>query len=394
MHILESYSLNCGAKIDKPFVYECFFPLPFEKFIVFAPNAKVPSKEYSYFQDVINNIFPILEKNNIKIIYLGQKNSLNYENAINICGQTTFNQIAYIISNSMLVFGCDGLETQIAGNKNIPIVSINSVTYSQNTGPFFGDKNKQKTFESYKKNKNQKPSFSSQENPKSINSIKPEDLAESILDKLDIKFNFQFETVFFGSKYGPNIVQEAIPNSENLFFHPETPIEIRVEDNYNEEKLAFLIANYKKSILITDKEINLNILNRFKNNIQTLVFKINKNNQFDFLNKVKSIGINIYLISEMTQEEINAEKIKYYEFGNINQVNQINKKLVENLRKDINKLFYKSCKRLSSGNNLYYSFAAQKSNIPIRNFIEYQKVIDSEEFWKDLDFMTLVKLKS
>ena len=35
MHILEQYSLACGVKIKKPFIFEKFFPLPFSKYIVF-----------------------------------------------------------------------------------------------------------------------------------------------------------------------------------------------------------------------------------------------------------------------------------------------------------------------------------------------------------------------
>lgn len=394
MHILESYSLNCGAKIDKPFVYESLFPLPFEKFIVFAPNAKVPGKEYNYFQDVINNILPFLEKNNIKIIHLGPKNSLNYENVINICGQTTFNQTAFIINKSMAVFGCDGIETQMAGVQNIPVISINSITYSQNTGPFFGNKEKQKIFESYKRTQNKKASFNAQESPKSINLIKPEEIAQSILENLEIDFQFPFETVYSGPRYGANIVQEVVPDSKNIVFHPESLVEIRVDEEYDEENLMFQLSNYKKAVVVTDREININILNQLKRNIQMFVFKITKKDHFDFLNKVKSIGLNLYLISEMPKEDIALEKIKYYEFGNINRINEINEELVNNLKKDIDKLFYKSCKRVNSKDKIYFSLAAKRNNIPIRSNFEYQKVIDSPEFWKNLDFFTIVKLKS
>ena len=71
-HLLEKYALQTGSKIGKPFVYETFFPIPFEKFITFqAQSIKFPSKEYDYIQDVIDFIAPILEKSNIKIIQLG-----------------------------------------------------------------------------------------------------------------------------------------------------------------------------------------------------------------------------------------------------------------------------------------------------------------------------------
>ena len=54
------------------------------------------------------------------------------------------------------------------------------------------------------------------------------------------------------------MVQEVIPNSKNINFHPESLIEIRADEEMTEEDLEFQLANYKKSVLISDKEINLN----------------------------------------------------------------------------------------------------------------------------------------
>lgn len=391
MHFLESYSLNCGAKIDKPYIYKSFFPIPVEKFIIFAPNAKAQSKEYSYFQDVINMIFPILEKENIKILQVGPKNSFSYEKVINISGQTSNNQIAYLISNSILVFGNDGLELQMAGVENIPLVSINSATYFQNTGSFFGDRKFQKIFESFKNIGNGKASFNFNENPKSINSIKPEQIANAIFELLNINFKIPFETVFIGEKYTNSFIQECIPNFKSILFNPEAIVELRLDHEYNEEDLIFQLSNYKKSVIVTDKEINLNILRNFKNNIQMLVFKITKEKNIKFLEKAKEIGLNIYLISEMSQEDIDLEKIDYYEFGNINIIKNPSEEIVNGFKKDLDKLFYKSSKITNSNNKFYYSLASKIKDIPIKNNMEYQKVIDHPEFWKNLNFFTIVK---
>lgn len=394
MHILETYSLNCGAKIDKPFIYKNFFPIPFKKFIIFAPNAKAPSKEYNYFQDVINMIHPILEKENIKIIQVGSKNSFPYDKIINISGQTSFGQTAYLISNSMLVFGNDGFEFHVAGEENVPIVSINSVTYKQNTAPYFGDKNKQKIIESFKNIGNKKASFNSNENPKSINTIKPEEIANFIFELLKINFKIPFETVFSGEKYTQSIIQEVIPNSNHITFNPESVVEIRADEELKEESLVFQLMHYKKAVIVTNKEINLSILEKYKHNIQMIVFKITKNDFKNFLQKVKSIGINIFLVSEMEESELKNEKIKYYEFGNINKINFVSKEKIDNLKKDIDKLYYRSSKIVSSNNKIYFSLAAKNKNINSENINEYQKVIDDPEFWKNLDFFTIVKINS
>lgn len=394
MHVLESYALNCGAKIDKPFIYKSFFPLSFDKFITFAPNSKIHGKDYNYYQDAINCILPFLEKDDIKIIQIGPKDSPLYEGVVNLCGQTTINQAAYLIENSMLFLGTDGFESQVAGSANIPIVSINSLCYSNNTGPFFGEKHLQKIFESFKNIGNKKASFNANENPKSINTIKPEEIANAVFDKLNINNKIPFETMFFGDKYTKNIIQESIPNHKTIHFHPDGIVEIRTDEDYNEECFFVQLSQYKKSIVIADKEINLNILRQFKQNIQMLVFKITKQDHTNFLKKVREIGLKIFLISDLTKEEADQEKIKYYEFGNINKLNEYSEEIINNIKKDIDKLYYRSSKITSSDGKLHYSLAAKQMGISLNSKVEYQKVIDSPVFWKNLEFFTIVKLNS
>jgi len=394
MHVLECYSLSCGAKIDKPFIYKSFFPLPFDKFIILAPNSKIHGKDYNYYQDVVNCILPFLEKDNIKIIQIGPKDSPVYEGVVNLCGQTTINQAAYLIENSMLFLGTDGFESQVAGSVNIPIVSINSLTYSSNTGPFFGDKSIQKTFESFKNIGNGKASFNASENPKSINTIKPEEIANAVFDKLNIINKIPFETVFFGEKYTKNVIQECIPNHKVIHFHPEGMVEIRTDEDYNEECFFAQLSQYKKVVVVADKEINLNILSQFKQHIQMFAFKVTKEDGINFLKKVREIGIKIFLISELSKEEIEQQKIKYYEFGNINKLNVCNEEVVNNFKKDIDKLYYRSSKITSSGEKLHYSLAAKQNEVSLNSKVEYQKVIDSPVFWKNLEFFTIIKLNS
>ena len=38
MHILEQYALNCGLKINKPYILDTFFPMIYDKYISFHAN--------------------------------------------------------------------------------------------------------------------------------------------------------------------------------------------------------------------------------------------------------------------------------------------------------------------------------------------------------------------
>ena len=72
MHLIERYATSCGVKIDKPYIYETFFPVNVEKYISFQPFSKYPSKNYDYWDEVVAVISPYLQQNNItcKSIYI------------------------------------------------------------------------------------------------------------------------------------------------------------------------------------------------------------------------------------------------------------------------------------------------------------------------------------
>ena len=393
MHIVESTALTCGAKIDEPYIYKNFFPLPYEKYIVFAPQNKIPSKDYLYFQDVINCIFPILESKGIKILYVGPKDGISYNGVINLNGRLTMSQVAYLIEKALAFIGIDGFEAHIASVANIPMICINSSTYANNTGPYFGDKSKQTIFESFLRTGNKKPSFNVNEVPRCINLVKPEEIANAVFKAVEINYSVPFKTVFVGEKYSHFTIQEVLSDSKRPSFNADSMVEVRADLHFNEEELVPILAHYKKTLLITDRPIKLDILKTFKPHIQALGYRIvDGHADLQFLEAVRELGIKIVLVSSLSQEQINALKIKYYEFGVIVKLKEYSPELINELKKDMDKLYYRSAKVVASQDKVFYSFAAREKGIHLENNFEYQKAIDSPSFWENLDFFTLVKL--
>ncbi|HHZ64790.1 MAG TPA: hypothetical protein EYN51_04725, partial [Flavobacteriales bacterium] len=63
MHVLEAYALQSDLKIDKPFVYEKFFPLAVDKFITIdTSNLGTSALTYDHWQLVVDLIYPKLEE--------------------------------------------------------------------------------------------------------------------------------------------------------------------------------------------------------------------------------------------------------------------------------------------------------------------------------------------
>ena len=142
MRLLDTYATNTGSKIDKPFIYTKFFPLPLEKYITFQAQTPYDSRNYSYWQEVIGLIHAPLLKENIHILQVGIKDEKVFNGTINIVGQTTLNQLAYVIENGILHFGADSLSVHLASYFDKPILSIYSISNPNVAGPHFGDKDK------------------------------------------------------------------------------------------------------------------------------------------------------------------------------------------------------------------------------------------------------------
>ena len=133
MHLIEQYSLASGSKIGEPYIYEKFFPLPFDSYITFSPFSK-PSKNYAYWKDSLSMLIPVLRKLNTHIIQLGEKKEEAFEGCYNLSGKTSINQAAYLIKRSQLHLGTDTFSTHLASAFKKKIVSLYSHSPIQNCG--------------------------------------------------------------------------------------------------------------------------------------------------------------------------------------------------------------------------------------------------------------------
>jgi hypothetical protein len=390
MRLLDTYAVNCGARIDKPFVYTSYFPLPIEKYITFQAQSKFDSKDYSYWQDVINILFPVLDKNGIKIVQVGIQNETPYNFTVDLRGRTNIPQLAYIIQKSLTHFGPDSFGVHLASTFDVPLVGLYSVIQSSVAGPHFGTKEKQILFDSYLRTENKKPSYAAQESPKSINLIRPEEIAEAVLKLLGIDFKVDFKTIYIGEKYGARVVREFVPDKVTQLPNPEIPIEIRMDLNFDEQILAQQLS-FCKGAIITNRPINKDLLKGLRPNIAAIVYEITEDDEPQFVESLKEIGIQTVLISYLPTDKIQEKKISYYDHGKITEIKLATPELIEKLRVDIDKLYYRSNKIMSSQGKFFMGNATRVQNIELTNEFEYQKVNDTTDFWRDIDFVRIIK---
>ena len=390
MHLLNTYALYCGAKINKSFIYESYFPLPFQKYITFQAETPHDGRNYQYWQDVIDMIVPILSKMNIAVIQSGIPKEFPYQRTINLLGQTNVHQLAYLIKNSMLHFGPDSFGVHLSSHYNIPVVALYSISMPEVAGPYFGDKNRQILFKAYERVGNKKPSNSPQESPKSINTIRPEEIANAIFKLLDINVTIPFETVFTGTRYSAKTIRELVPDSQHMIPFPEQPIELRYDLSHDVNLLTYHLNYLQKAIIVTDIPIDVNILKHFKSRIGMVMYEVVKDDSPEFAKTIVSTGVNLYLFSKLPPEEVQKKKISYYEYGNINSLLLPNPDIVNKLKLD-SELYYRSCRFMFSKGKTFGSRAGMEKDLSLTNDFEYHRVIDSPTFWQDLEFYTIIK---
>jgi hypothetical protein len=376
MHLLEQYSLASGVKIKKPYIYEKFFPVTADKYITFHPSSK-PSKTYDYWQEVINLISPILNEKGIKIIQLGQEKEKVYSNVLSFVGLTNINQTAFILRDSLLHFGADSFPTHIASGYGKKIVALYSNNYVNCVKPFFGNPKDHVLLEPKRANK---PTFSFEEYPKTINSIKPEEIANNILNLLGIPHVNSIQTLYFGSEYN-NMRLEMVPNQiVNPKQFNSNNIVVRMDLEHNEKFLNEQLQ-VCQCFIITDKPIDPNIIINNRKNVGRIFYEIKENDNIAFADFLAYSNISYQLFTYLEGKKLEEIKLKYLDQEHITQM-QTNLKKKTGIEYTSN-AFYKSNKRLISNGKVYLSESSLKNGIEAKQIAE--PVIDCPEFWKEVE---------
>jgi hypothetical protein len=392
MHILEQYAVNCGVKIGKPYIFKEYVPIPFDKYIVLHAGSGMESKNYDYYDDIVSFIKPYLDKQNIKIVQIGGEKERLIKNCYHLLG-TTKKQLAYIIDNSLLYFGNDTISLHLASYFQKKIVCASSVLFESCFYPYWSKKEDYTIINSDRNGL--KPSFSNNENPKTINLIKAEKIAEKILNYLSIKHDNLPVSIYRGKKYIEPIIeispsQLIDKNTFNNFI-----LNIRLDYFPDFDNLNPILQNLqiRPSTIVTDRPINLDILKMFKKNILSIIYDVTNDINLDFLSKLNNYAIKTLLIFKKkekdTEEILKQRQLSIIDYPNIIEPVIINSFDFDKI--DINKSIYRTNKILIHDNKLFTSRLAQIENQPseiIDSIFELKlnKLKDLPSLNEDLDY--------
>ena len=386
MHLIEKYSLNCGvspSRLEKPYIYTSYYPVSSEKYIVIHPSSGMPSKNYSYYQEVIDFIFEPLQKAGYEIIQIGEVQDQQLLKCTNLQGKTNLHQSCFLLKGASLFIGNDSFSTHVASSYGIPLISLYSTIQPEVAGPYWQN-GKQFTLMAPLNGK--KPKYSAEDPDKVIDRIKPEEILKKIslaMPDLDLSKCKNLKSIHIGSNY-PKATIDCVPDSLSpVTFHSKLGLNIRFDflkskvSDYNID-CACVNLNTRKCGIVVSDEINLD---KFKNanikqNIISFVFHIEKHNlnridkNIQFILKAKKEGFPIKVAAidkSFTNEEIEELKFKFLNVQHINFLKQTS--WDENLTKqDLNKItdltIFKSSRIIFSQNKAFLSKAAYLENKP------------------------------
>lgn len=368
---------------ERPILNEKFFPVTGGKYIVIHNDGKLPSKLYDYFPEVISLLRPILNKFGYKIHQIGGPNDPKLDNIDSQYLGLSWGQNFHVIKNASLFLGIDSINSHAAAAYEIPSVVLFSHTYPCQVLTSWLPDNKRRILTPDYGGK--KPSFSPVEDPKTIRTIKVEDIVNSVFQLLHLDAKLDMQTIRVGKDYHEPVM-EIIPDffAENPALKGGT-LHMRMDLFYNDQCLWKWLQEGYRANIITDRPISLDGLKQFRQNINRVTLTADNPESYDlnYVKSVKNIGLDLLMIGTNEQTIANVRE-KFFDYS-VESLDHPERSLVDKVPKDA-KFFTK--KQIHSGGKIFPSIAHYKKNIP---FSKANKILDSEDFWLDIEYYYFYK---
>jgi hypothetical protein len=384
MHITESFSLSSGLKISKPYIYEKIFPIPSHNFIL-IDGSHSGENQYPLWMEVIYLLEEEASKikgfggvDETEIIFYGDLKSSSSRARIIPTKALADGQLAFLIQNSRAIVTANKFSAGIASSYDKKTLFLenkkNKISYSPICSP-----GRSRTI--YSEN---------------FKEISPEHICEKLCDLLGWKNSPTIETLYAGKFFSDNLYLDIIPNSFiSESFKSNMPSHIRYDliNAYSNNSLQFLYQNLKqkKSNLITNKPIPLEILGGLKENIDSIVYDITNGVDLEFTKKLITFTEKIvFLFNSTINNHHNLEDRKFALIDipyliTVNNIEPIPLEIINNwdfLEYKSNKIVLSQGKLYSNVLNTDADFEITDPNSPSK-INKLSKVKNKEEFWKE-----------
>lgn len=402
--LISTYSTATGLRIDKPDLPEAFYPLPFTDYVTIQTGSGQGPKNYDYYQEVIVMLMPTLAARAVAIVHLGAKDDPPLQGVHDLRGKTSVAQSQYILKRGKLHLGNDSWLAHCAGWNRHPLVALYGSTSAQNHGPYWSDPARTRLLSSHRAGG--VPTYSSQEQPKAINWIAPETVANAVIDLLtgDPAARLVQETRFIGLLYTHpifEVVPDSFPDANSL---PGQPFIVRMDYRFDEAVLENLLRTGRKVSIFTNREINLNLLAQYRPSILGYTHELDISCPLQYVASLKAIlPQHLFHTREKDPAKVAALRFQFFDLCTIEQTSNTTRddyltaalgylNWDESKRVDLetelreNRVLFKSNKYLMSKGQLYLSPAHLRLNQPISDFGQnVGTMIDASDCFRDVN---------
>jgi len=365
MSPIERYALSTGVKIENPQILEHFYPVSADKYVCFGPSKKDNLRDYDFWNLVIELISPVLKGMGYTTVQIGTQKDDPIGCDIDLRGKLNIRQAAGVLKNCEFFVGVDTFLTHIAAFQGKPIVAIYAASFLECCKPHWGDFSKHHLIQTPRGEK-ENPSFILNENPKSINRIKPEEIVSKIVKILGVNFDPRFRTLYVGPRFKDECV-DVIPFSFSKVVSDK--INIRMDIFHGEKELQQILQNNRAEVTIrTSFELNFQNVRNIKS-----VNYVSDSFDTQFIERLKKLGIKITLLCT-SEDALSRERFKLFDYTiNLFQPDKLIEENKKKLTKDPFLVSTISSKKVICGDKAFNSL------------FEYSKKVD--DFFVDLDWL-------
>jgi hypothetical protein len=368
-----------------------FYPLGESKYITLQPFSNYSGKKYDYWNEVINYMIPHLQENEIKIVQIGGKEDAPLAHSIWTQGSTSVSQASFLIKNSMLHLGVDSFGVHIASASGKKIVALYSTNWAENCKPYWSEPEDYVLLEPDRSER--KPSFQFEDvPPKTINEIKPEDVASAALKLLNLNSKTNCKTLHIGKSYTQHNVH-VVPTSRHRVLDNFKHLVVRMDLEFNEDVLYEIALNAESVSIMTNRPIDKQVINKFKGKIKEIIYIIDKNHDVRFVKFLHGFGVHYILLTSIEGDELSSLKFDYLDYDFIFSKESFEKEKAKILTNDLESLVFRTNRKILKDDRAYPSLAALKSDEPLENIAshEFSPVSDDPLFWEDLEYFYIAK---
>lgn len=401
-HLISTYAAACGLRIDKPEVLETFYALPFAKYLTIQTGSGQGAKNYDFFQEVVVLIKSILDKEGITIVHLGGKDDPALQGVCDLRGKTTVAQAQYVLKRGLVHVGNDSWMVHCAGWNKHPLVAVYGSTSVQNHGPYWKDPERTILISSHRHGG--VPTYVANENPKEINVVPPEQVANAVLGLLHLGPALPQQSRFYGLLY-QHALFEVVPNSfPSPSFVPEASMIVRMDYLFNEEVLTNLLRTGRKINIITNRPIDLNILGTFRGQILSYTHEVDLACPAQYAATLRSIlPHHSFFTKEKDDAKVADLRYQFFDIVNVDRANDLTREdyvkaalsylnCDESKTLDIlteisdNKLRFKTNRYILSDGKIYLSRAHLRAGLHIDSLLANEAaVIDAPDWFEGLN---------